>query len=348
MYCPHCGAANDGNNTFCTRCGKPVAAASAPDRWAPSQGALGATDVTASSGVAYAGFWLRLGGLLIDGLLIWAIAFVVLLAAGLGIRTTVAPDPGMTAGAGLFVLLFWLLVPWLYFALMECSSHQATLGKMAVGVKVTDLDGRRIGFARATGRFWGKVISQMILYIGYIMAAFTPRKQSLHDMMAGTLVVLRNPSPAALASTAAARPMAGWVIALILLACFVPIAGILAAIAIPAYADYTLRARVSEGINVASGAKARVADNISRAGAIAAGSCSGVETWTETPGGSHVASLSCADATGVVTVTMDSQAREVQFSMTPSLTEDRKIAWQCAVSSSRQNRYVPTQCRVVD
>jgi uncharacterized RDD family membrane protein YckC len=84
-----------------------------------------------------------------------------------------------------------LLLPWLYFAIMESSSRQATLGKMALGIVVTDISGRRISFARATGRQLGKIISGMILYIGYLMIAFTQRKQGLHDIMAECLVVVK-------------------------------------------------------------------------------------------------------------------------------------------------------------
>ncbi|MER3416968.1 MAG: hypothetical protein C4297_12250 [Gemmataceae bacterium] len=72
---------------------------------------------------------------------------------------------------------------------MESSRTQATLGKMALGITVTDLEGNRIGFGKATGRFFGKIISALIFYIGFVMAAFTEKKQGLHDMMAGCLVV---------------------------------------------------------------------------------------------------------------------------------------------------------------
>ena len=78
---------------------------------------------------------------------------------------------------------------WLYFALMESSSKQATLGKMALGIRVTDVNGNRIGFGRATGRHFAKILSGLILGIGFLMAAFTEKKQALHDMIAGTLVV---------------------------------------------------------------------------------------------------------------------------------------------------------------
>jgi len=80
---------------------------------------------------------------------------------------------------------------WLYYALMESSKHQATIGKLALGLKVTDMNGQRISFARATGRYFGKIISGMILLIGYIMAGFTEKKQALHDIMANCLVVKR-------------------------------------------------------------------------------------------------------------------------------------------------------------
>ena len=74
---------------------------------------------------------------------------------------------------------------------MESSSKQATLGKLALGIVVTDLSGNRISFGRATGRYFGKIVSGMIMCIGYIMAGFTERKQALHDIMASCLVILK-------------------------------------------------------------------------------------------------------------------------------------------------------------
>jgi len=89
------------------------------------------------------------------------------------------------------VSVLWLLaaaiIPWLYTALQECSASQATLGKRLLNLKVTDLDGRRISFARASGRFFGSLIPSF--GIGYCMALFTRRKQALHDIMAGCLVI---------------------------------------------------------------------------------------------------------------------------------------------------------------
>lgn len=81
-----------------------------------------------------------------------------------------------------------MVTPWLYFAYMESASG-ATIGKQAFGLKVTDLEGNNITFIRATGRYFGKFVSRLILDIGYVMVAFTEKKQGLHDMMAGCLVV---------------------------------------------------------------------------------------------------------------------------------------------------------------
>lgn len=90
------------------------------------------------------------------------------------------------------IILIVTIIGWLYYAGLESSSLQGTLGKRLMGIKVTDLDGDPIGFGTATGRFLGKAISSLILGIGYLMAAFTGKKQALHDMIAGTLVMMRD------------------------------------------------------------------------------------------------------------------------------------------------------------
>jgi uncharacterized RDD family membrane protein YckC len=87
------------------------------------------------------------------------------------------------------VAIISAILQWLYFSLMESSVWQATVGKKLLGLTVTDLEGRRISFGRATGRYFAKIISSLILFIGYMMAGFTEKKQALHDMIAGTLVL---------------------------------------------------------------------------------------------------------------------------------------------------------------
>jgi uncharacterized RDD family membrane protein YckC len=132
--------------------------------------------------VEYAGFWRRVAAVLIDGLIL----SVVTVPAGLSMGDGDPTGPGALS-PGLVTLS--TVVQWLYYALLESSSKQATVGKMALGIRVTDLDGGRISFGRATGRYFGKILSGLILGIGFLMAAFTERKQALHDLLAGTLVV---------------------------------------------------------------------------------------------------------------------------------------------------------------
>jgi uncharacterized RDD family membrane protein YckC len=87
------------------------------------------------------------------------------------------------------VNLLSLAVAWLYFALMESSERGATVGKMAMGLRVVTNDGKRLSFMNATGRYFAKILSAIIFCIGFIMIAFTDRKRGLHDMIANTLVI---------------------------------------------------------------------------------------------------------------------------------------------------------------
>jgi uncharacterized RDD family membrane protein YckC len=120
---------------------------------------------------AYGGFWIRVLANIIDSLLL-VIPWYLL-------QRTLGPAGGLVS----------VVIDWLYFAFLESSGSQATVGKMACGLVVTDTDGNRISFARATGRYFAKILSALILLIGFIMVAFTEKKQGLHDMIAGTVVV---------------------------------------------------------------------------------------------------------------------------------------------------------------
>lgn len=117
----------------------------------------------------YAGFWWRVLAWFLDGLVLTAI-FALLVGAG---------DPGAMC----------VVIGWLYSALMESSRWQGTLGKRACGLVVVDEQSNSISFARATGRYFAKYISVLTMGVGFVMAAFTRRKQALHDIIAGTLVL---------------------------------------------------------------------------------------------------------------------------------------------------------------
>ena len=152
--------------------------------------------------VEYAGFWWRFLAYIIDDLIIGAVSWIFALPilALFGISMYSFKEAGLNPDDAELLILpiilasstFGLLATvtqWLYFALMESSKHQGTLGKMVLKIKVTDVEGKRITFARATGRYFGKLLSGMILMIGYIMAGFTEKKQALHDILASCYVI---------------------------------------------------------------------------------------------------------------------------------------------------------------
>jgi len=105
------------------------------------------------------------------------------------------PDPAFVVGLIGMIFVFAVvsvLIQWLYHAYLESGEKQATWGKQALGLYVTDLMGNRVTFGRASGRFFAKMVTGMIpLGIGYIMAGFTERRQALHDMIASCLVLRR-------------------------------------------------------------------------------------------------------------------------------------------------------------
>jgi len=228
MYCVKCGSVLAEGAAFCRVCGNPVSASPRPAEAVSSAVPLGspvapplgayippAGSVNPSLMAPYAGFWLRAVAHLIDSAIL-AVAFGAVIAiclASFGARFFRGFAPGAydrpnvsyqftynytyhpffpAAVLGIILLLLPVMITgtWLYFALLEASVHQGTVGKIAMGLFVTDLQGRRIGFGRASGRFFAKFVTQLIpLGIGYMMAGFTEKKQALHDMIAGCLVL---------------------------------------------------------------------------------------------------------------------------------------------------------------
>jgi len=216
MFCSSCGAKIAEGSAFCDACGRPVigykigAPATEAPAVTPAAGAGAATGGAALPAAAvamgttgYAGFWLRLVAAIIDGLVLaipFGFVFFLLVASAIPFALTRPPDPMRMMFLILPRLLVFLVVvlvgTWLYWSLMESSTWQATLGKKAMGLYVTDLEGKRVTFGRASGRFFaGRGIS-MVPYVGglyylvsCILAGLTERKQALHDIIANCLVL---------------------------------------------------------------------------------------------------------------------------------------------------------------
>ncbi|HEX6614164.1 MAG TPA: RDD family protein [Rhodanobacteraceae bacterium] len=308
----------------------------------------------------HAGFWQRFAAYLIDCLILIP-AFLILefvLVVPLVAAGASRHQPGAAPAVG-WIIFVWLLIivlPWLYYALCESSRLQATPGKLALGLRVTDIYGRRIGFGKATGRYFGKLVSGLIMNIGYMMAGWTARKQALHDLMADCCVVRRDALIAfenGTLDTSGGVPgtgMPGWAVGLIVLGAFfvvvIPVVAILAAIAIPAYQDYVIRAQVMEGITLADGARTAVAEyvfnnngslpsNNAAAGLASAGSITG----------NYVAQVEVRNGDIVVTYGRRANEKIASEHLLLHPHGDRSsVQWSCG-SDDIADKYLPSSCR---
>jgi len=167
-------AAADVESQSCPGCGAPIRS---PQSWCNSCGAtLADLDRPAPRVAGYAGFWKRVAAALLDWLILGTVMEMVSNLPVIG-HVDGAPE---------------LVIAWLYHAYLESSEYQATVGKMALGIVVTDLHGGRVSFGRATARFFAKLLSVITFFVGFIMAAFTERKQTLHDLVAECLVLKKS------------------------------------------------------------------------------------------------------------------------------------------------------------
>jgi uncharacterized RDD family membrane protein YckC len=216
-FCSKCGANVGEGSPFCSVCGQaqpggpprvapqpsggPIPTiGNAPAMPAPPQRIVGCAVLEPRQPfvTAYAGFWLRFVAWFIDAIVL-GIGGGILTAPITGVSLFNLhslmhgrpPSPDEFFGHGFIFRAFFVkqLLHWVYYALLESSTWQATLGKKALGLEVTDMQGTRISFGHATGRWAARYISVMTFGIGYIMAGFTARKQALHDLIAGTLVI---------------------------------------------------------------------------------------------------------------------------------------------------------------
>lgn len=189
-YCMTCGSLVQAHAPFCSMCGTPV-----PTDPAAKMGdfrVIAARFDTPTPDLAvprYAGFWRRAAAWVVDWIAIYVVALLVTAVVSVALSIPTSTGDGANQAASLLKIVA-AAIGWLYFTLMESSARQATVGKKLLRLKVTDENGNRISFARANGRYWGKILSGLLLCAGYIMAGLTAKKQALHDKLAGCLVVI--------------------------------------------------------------------------------------------------------------------------------------------------------------
>ena len=257
---------------------------------------------------AYAGFWRRFAAYVVDYVVVFAGS------AALGIVASVSgvlPDGAPQWSAIVLACYF------LYCTLLESSRSQATLGKRTLGLTVTNVRGERIGFARAAIRFVAKLLSVFTLCVGYLLIAVTPRRQALHDLIAGTVVVdgARSPQPAWLVSAVAC----------------VPLVLVAAGMALPAYEDRTIRAQVLEGVDLANDYRAAIEGDWRN-------SPRGfVDITSDSLGaglpqrGRYVEAIEVVS--GMIVITYGAEANDAiagsVLAIVPALDSQRALAWAC-------------------
>lgn len=224
-FCSQCGAALSAGAKFCEQCGTAIAGlpAAAPAQVAaptpapvapvqapppvsapmpvPAPAPWAATPAPQASpwasspqvesapsaeGASYAGIVQRFGALLVDGFLLGGLWW---LAGGLIMRPlyTWLWRMGFSPTTGMYAIS--ILAGWLYFAALESSPRQGTIGKMICKIRVVDVQGRRISFGKATARYFAKILSALPLGLGFLAAAFSQTKQAWHDKLSGCLVI---------------------------------------------------------------------------------------------------------------------------------------------------------------
>ena len=165
-----------------------------------------------NSNLIYAGFWNRFIAFIVDQIILGFVRIFFYITAGdffninhlffeerkrefyvLNISFQEYDDPAVMFFSGLLFLLFTFginaIIGWLYYATFESSEKMATPGKLTFGIKVTDMEGEKISFSKATGRYFGKYLSTLVVFVGFLMAAFTEKKQALHDILANCLII---------------------------------------------------------------------------------------------------------------------------------------------------------------
>jgi uncharacterized RDD family membrane protein YckC/Tfp pilus assembly major pilin PilA len=306
----------------------------------------------------YAGFWARLAALVID--------YVIFILIALLLGTVLSGLAALVSREWVpLAMLLGYVGAILYRPLLESSSRQATLGQSATSIKVTDEQGQRVSFGRALGRFLAHLLSGLTLGFGYAMAVFTSKRQALHDKIAGTLVVKKELTAEEIASAGPAplRSLAATILAVLAIVLFGPAGiGMMAAIAIPAYQDYTIRAQVIQGLSAAAPFKAAVAEALVNNRPFAELSNSTLNVQ-QTPS-KYVDQVEVVS--GAISITYGAGAHRLianqHLVLVPGRDENQQVIWVCGRQSPPPNitlavenpaqytsipdKYLPIACRL--
>jgi len=346
--CSSCNAKNASNARFCTNCGASLMQAATIAT--PYQTPSSQPDASLVAEFAFAGFWKRAIAYILDGIIFSLLIALLFFLLGSSLVSMAQPnslfasEDSVKLVVGFYALFY--IAWWLYYALMESSSFQGTFGKKILGIKVTDKQGQPLNFGQATGRHFSGLITQITFTIGFLMAAFTARKQALHDMIAGTLVVNKRygPNQIKIASDNPGSGMSvGGVIGIVFLVLLIPVTGIIAAIAIPAYQDYAIRAQIATAISETKQLQSAITNHASETGywpnSIQQTDLDEQQMVSDLY---HVQLIS--DGTYQIMFKQPEIIKGNRLEFTPELTSSGEYKWKCS-SQDLRNAHLPRECR---
>lgn len=280
----------------------------------------------------YAGFWKRLAAAVLD-LLVLLVPMVII---GIVAALLTGPRSKATATADMAALL----IPWLYFAAMESSRTQASVGKLVFGLRVVGMDGQRLSFVRASSRFLGKILSVLSLGFGFVMVGVTHRKQALHDVMGRCLVLNRAEVTNYVRNGAlAAAPWGRRITVLVAAGLMIAVTSGAAAIVVPAYRDYLVRTGVDEAMQSGRGSMAEVAAYMVRHNRPPRS----LEEARAVPSSPQLRNATITKD-GAIVLTLAVQKLEgKRITLMPTVQPRDEVVWTC--TSNISPRYLPRQCQ---
>ena len=192
MFCSRCGTWAPEDAATCSLCGAALQGDDTAHSTAhAAEGAISRPLALVVPMLAYGGFWRRLAGWLVDQVLLFFPSAIVRVLLGMEPIAWHDPLDGRLAVS----VSVDIVLEWMYSALLVSSAARGTLGQQLMDLQVTDGNGARVSFARASARYFATLLTLLTCGVGYLFQLFTSRRQTLHDWVSGTLVVRRSAPP---------------------------------------------------------------------------------------------------------------------------------------------------------
>lgn len=298
--------------------------------------APGSTRAGKPAELIYAGWWVRFLAALLDLLVLGAC--MILLVIGIAGMIAYSGRDSMLTNPTAVSAFYWAVVciSLAYYILMESAAHGATFGKRWMNIKVMRVNGNRLTTMRALLRLIARVFSHLLLMGGFLMQPFTQRKQALHDLLAGTVVVRANEN----------RKISIMASLLVLFfALMIPVLAMLATVGQPFFQQYIMKAQLDNGMQIGTAATLAVSRYYRHNGSIPATIGDAGGDIGESP---HVAEVALDPQNGAILLTFSDTVRKgisnKHLNFTPTLEADHSISWKCR-SADIETRYLPVTCK---